>query len=491
MIASGDVTSVAAAAGILDQTGAAAIMVARGASVNPWLVDDLLAGARRRTPPSAEVVDELTRLLGLAADEMGPSRAPRWVRKFLTWFLRPAGVPVARIEELRRIDRVDELLAALAGLAAPSAAAGGRRARVGGRSLVPPRSSSFVLTPCFRFPYNASPGFGTRKGRSQVPQKDVVLTPDGLKRLQEEIDYLSTTKREEVADRIREAREFGDISENSEYDDAKNEQAMLEHRISTLQEKLRRARVIKITDLSTDKVALGSKVTLRDLDYDEVLTYTIVGSAEANPALALLSNESPMGQAILGHKVGEMVTVPAPVGPDPLRDRQHRGRVGDARRAPGDRRRRRRGCGRGRLRAPVTPTTLSGLSERLVREQAAKVERLREAGVDPYARSYQPRTPAGEIIAGYGHLTAGEETEDRFRITGRVMSRREHGKAVFLTMRDGWDDLQVYGRRRRPGRGVLRRPSPTSTWATSSAARAGCSARAAASSRWRSSRGRC
>ena len=147
-----------------------------------------------------------------------------------------------------------------------------------------------------------------------MPQKDVILTPDGLKRLQEEIEFLSTTKREEVADRIREAREFGDISENSEYDDAKNEQAMLEHRISTLQEKLRRARVIKITDLSTDKVTLGSKVTLKDLDFDELLTYTVVGSAEANPALALLSNESPMAQAILGHKVGEIVTVPAPAG---------------------------------------------------------------------------------------------------------------------------------------------------------------------------------
>ena len=147
-----------------------------------------------------------------------------------------------------------------------------------------------------------------------MPQKDVILTPDGLRRLQEEIEFLSTTKREEVADRIREAREFGDISENSEYDDAKNEQAMLEHRISTLQEKLRRARVIKITDLSTDKVTLGSKVTLKDLDFDELLTYTVVGSAEANPSLALLSNESPMAQSILGHKVGEIVIVPAPAG---------------------------------------------------------------------------------------------------------------------------------------------------------------------------------
>jgi transcription elongation factor GreA len=147
-----------------------------------------------------------------------------------------------------------------------------------------------------------------------VLQKDVVLTAEGMVKLQEEIDYLSTTKREEVAERIKEAREFGDISENSEYDDAKNDQAMLEHRIIVLQEKLRRARVIKVTEISTEKVSLGSTVTLKDLDYDEQFTYTIVGSAEADPVNHRLSNESPVGQAILGRKVGETVTVPAPAG---------------------------------------------------------------------------------------------------------------------------------------------------------------------------------
>jgi transcription elongation factor GreA len=147
-----------------------------------------------------------------------------------------------------------------------------------------------------------------------VPQKEVVLTPEGLKKLQEEIEYLSTAKREEVAERIREARDFGDISENSEYDDAKNEQAMLEHRISTLQEKLRRARVIKSSEISTDRVSLGTQVTLKDLEDGENFTYEIVGSAEADPTNHRLSNESPVGQAILGKKVGEKVTVPAPVG---------------------------------------------------------------------------------------------------------------------------------------------------------------------------------
>ena len=147
-----------------------------------------------------------------------------------------------------------------------------------------------------------------------MSRKEVILTPEGLKLLQEEVNLLSTTKREEVAERIKQAREFGDISENSEYDDAKNEQAMLEHRISQLQEKLRRARVIKESEIDTDKVSVGSTVTLRDVNGGEIRIYTLVGSAEADPSRARLSNESPVGQAILGKKVGETVTVPVPVG---------------------------------------------------------------------------------------------------------------------------------------------------------------------------------
>ncbi len=147
-----------------------------------------------------------------------------------------------------------------------------------------------------------------------MSRKEVILTPDGLKQLQDEIAHLSTVKRDEVAERIRQAREFGDISENSEYDDAKNEQAMLEHRISVLQEKLRRARVIKESEIDTDRVSVGSTVTLRDRDGGEIRIYTLVGSAEADPTKAKLSNESPVGQAILGKQVGDVVTVPVPVG---------------------------------------------------------------------------------------------------------------------------------------------------------------------------------
>jgi transcription elongation factor GreA len=147
-----------------------------------------------------------------------------------------------------------------------------------------------------------------------VSRKEVILTEEGLKQLQDEVAYLSDVKREEVAEQIRQAREFGDISENSEYDDAKNEQALLEHRIANLQEKLRRARVIKDSDIETDKVSVGSTVTLRDKKVGDVRIYTLVGSAEADPTKAKLSNESPVGQAIIGKRVGDVVTVNIPIG---------------------------------------------------------------------------------------------------------------------------------------------------------------------------------
>src|SRR5213593_3359739 len=137
--------------------------------------------------------------------------------------------------------------------------------------------------------------------------KEVILTPEGYKKLQEEIEYLSNDKRREVADRIRIAREFGDIAENAEYDDAKNEQALLE-------ERLRDARVINKKDVAKDVVSVGSKVKLRDVTAKQTVEYYIVGSAEANPAKNKLSNESPVGKAIIGHKKGETVEVTAPRG---------------------------------------------------------------------------------------------------------------------------------------------------------------------------------
>jgi transcription elongation factor GreA len=144
-------------------------------------------------------------------------------------------------------------------------------------------------------------------------QKDVILTPEGLEKLKQEIEYLSTTKRREVAERIKEAREFGDISENSEYDDAKNEQAMLEARIATLEDKLRSASVIDAKELSADVVRVGSQVHVTD-DKGKKLSYTIVGSTEADPSANRLSNESPVGKALVGRKKGDAVVVQLPSG---------------------------------------------------------------------------------------------------------------------------------------------------------------------------------
>ena len=144
--------------------------------------------------------------------------------------------------------------------------------------------------------------------------KEVILTPEGYEKLKHEIEYLQTEKRREVADRIRIAREFGDIAENAEYDDAKNEQAMLEHKIAQLDERLARARVIDTEDVDTSVVSVGTVVRLRDVDAKETVEYQIVGSAEANPIENKLSNESPVGKAIIGRKKGETVEVATPRG---------------------------------------------------------------------------------------------------------------------------------------------------------------------------------
>ena len=145
--------------------------------------------------------------------------------------------------------------------------------------------------------------------------KDVILTPQGLETLQRELDDLQTTKRREVAERIKEAREFGDIAENSEYDDAKNEQMMLEQRIAQLEERLRSAQVVDPSDISTDAVQVGSVVSVKDKKTGKSSKFTIVGSAEANPAESKLSNESPVGRALMGRKRNDVVSVQVPRGP--------------------------------------------------------------------------------------------------------------------------------------------------------------------------------
>jgi transcription elongation factor GreA len=145
-------------------------------------------------------------------------------------------------------------------------------------------------------------------------EKEVVLTVDGLTKLEKELEYLKTVRRREVAERIKQAIEFGDITDNSEYEDAKNEQGFIEGRILTIEKMLRNARVLNDNDVQTDQVGLGSRVLLKDLESGEKLNYTIVSSAEADPAEDKISNESPVGQALLGKKAGEEVEITVPAG---------------------------------------------------------------------------------------------------------------------------------------------------------------------------------
>jgi len=145
-------------------------------------------------------------------------------------------------------------------------------------------------------------------------EREVILTEEGYAKLQDEIEYLTTTKRREVADRIKTAREFGDISENSEYDDAKNEQAHVESRILQIEHQLRNARIVDTHDVATDVVGIGTKVTVRTTADKKTKSFALVGSAEADPVNDRLSNESPIGKALMGRKKGDKVTVATPRG---------------------------------------------------------------------------------------------------------------------------------------------------------------------------------
>jgi len=152
------------------------------------------------------------------------------------------------------------------------------------------------------------------KGENEMPERDVFLTEDGLKKLEDELDELKTVRRKEIAEKIKQALSFGDISENSEYDQAKNDQAQLEERIAKLETMLRNAKIIDEDDITTDVVGIGSKVLVKDLEYDEEMEFIIVGSAEADPYNGKISNESPVGSALLGHKSEDIVEVVVPDG---------------------------------------------------------------------------------------------------------------------------------------------------------------------------------
>ncbi len=147
-----------------------------------------------------------------------------------------------------------------------------------------------------------------------MSEKEVILTPDGLRKLEDELEHLKSVKRREVAERIKIAIGYGDISENSEYEDAKNEQAFIEGRVITLEKMLRNAKIINNDEIDTEMVSIGSIVTLKDLEFGDSVEYTIVGTAESDPSQNKISNESPVGKAILGKRKKSIVDVNVPAG---------------------------------------------------------------------------------------------------------------------------------------------------------------------------------
>ena len=144
--------------------------------------------------------------------------------------------------------------------------------------------------------------------------KPIILTPEGYKKLEEELRTLKVEGRTEIAEKIKEARSYGDLSENAEYDAAKDAQAAMEQRITTIENMLKNAQIVSENDVSTDVISIGSRVKLFDVEFEEEMEYTIVGSTEANPDEGKISDESPIGSAILGHKADEIVDVILPNG---------------------------------------------------------------------------------------------------------------------------------------------------------------------------------
>ena len=144
--------------------------------------------------------------------------------------------------------------------------------------------------------------------------KQIIVSHEGLKKLQQELEYLKTVKRKEVAQAIQKARAYGDLSENSEYDEAKNEQAEIEGKIANLEATLENAIVLDDSELGTDKVNVGNKVTVHNIDADEESEYKIVSTAEADPIMGLISDDSPLGKALIGQRKGDSINVETPMG---------------------------------------------------------------------------------------------------------------------------------------------------------------------------------
>ncbi|WP_138203430.1 transcription elongation factor GreA [Haloimpatiens lingqiaonensis] len=147
-----------------------------------------------------------------------------------------------------------------------------------------------------------------------MSEKKYVMTYEGVKKLEDELEYLKTVKRKEITEKIKVALSFGDLSENSEYDEAKNEQAFVEGRIAQLENMLKNASVVDESEIDKEVVGVGTVVKVKDYDFDEIVDFIIVGSAEADPMENKISNESPVGMGLIGKRVGDIVEIPVPDG---------------------------------------------------------------------------------------------------------------------------------------------------------------------------------
>ena len=359
-------------------------MLARGALGNPWLFARLVERARRTSRRARRSSTSSTGSWTARSSTSGPDRAGRYLRKFYPWY----------------VERLGEGKALQAG--APEHAHRSRR-----------RAKFSRFSPSSGY---ADAPFAPPAPGSAMP-KDIILTPEGLEKLKAELEDLTTTKRREVAERIKDAREYGDISENSEYDDAKNEQAMLEARIATIEEKLRSATVVKAEDLTNDVVQVGSLGQrqgpgVRQVRpvHDRRLDRGQPGREEA------LERVARSAARCIGHKKN---------------DDRHRAAARTARRASSRSRR-----SRSRAERPA-------LSDDLLAARRAKLDQLRADGVDPFPHAFPGVTPIADVHARYDGARGGEETEERVRLAGRLVARRGQGKMAFLDLEDRSGRIQL------------------------------------------------
>jgi lysyl-tRNA synthetase class 2 len=264
-------------------------------------------------------------------------------------------------------------------------------------------------------------------------QKDVILTPEGLEKLKDEIQYLQTEKRREVAERIKEAREFGDISENSEYDDAKNEQAMLESRIATLEDKLRSASVIDASELSSDVIRVGSVVQVED---DRAATSTRSWAPRRPTPDRRGSPTSPRwARPCWATRSATASGSPCPAASSG-RSRSPRSTSAERTRVDTD--------GEPSPRSAAAGEPDAGGAPDLLAARRRKLDALREAGVEPFPHAFGGVRPIAGVKAPHEALPAGEDSDARARVAGRLVARRGQGKAAFLDLLDRSGRIQLH-----------------------------------------------